>query len=95
MKTLRMTINDIKKLFGPGAVYNLKVNYNYFSGFIGLNNKVIYCSCGDVRFNPNWRENILFRSARDFKDYTGGHNNFFNLDDPELKSETIINRLEA
>ena len=42
--------------------------------------KLIYISCSDVRFFPNeWFFNILIRTAKHEKDYTGGSNNFSSL----------------
>ncbi len=41
---------------------------------------LIYISCRDVRSFPDeWYFNILIRSARHHKDYTGGCNNFTPL----------------
>jgi hypothetical protein len=42
----------------------------------------IYFSCSDVRFFKNaWYHNILIRSAKDGKDFTGGANGFTTLED--------------
>jgi hypothetical protein len=42
--------------------------------------RFIYLSCSNVRFFPNeWYFNILIRTAKHEKDYTGGSNNFTSL----------------
>jgi len=53
----------------------------YFSGFATKKNKVIYFSIPDVRYG--WSSdgmNLLVRTAKDYKDYTGGSNNYSSLD---------------
>jgi len=52
----------------------------YFSGFATKNNKAIYFSIPDVRYG--WSSdgnNLLIRTAKDYKDYTGGSNNYSSL----------------
>lgn len=54
----------------------------YISAFFRnkVTEKLIYISCSDVRFFPNeWCFNILIRTAKDDRDYTGGANNFTSL----------------
>lgn len=93
MKTLRQSINDIKKIF-PKAKFEIKIGFHYLTGFITLeDNKILYVSSDDERFNPKYRQQILFRTAKDNKDYTGGRNNFFNLDSSNLNQEVIIKSL--
>jgi hypothetical protein len=62
------------------------VNWNrghfYISAFFKnkLTEKLIYISCSDVRFFPNeWCFNILIRTVKHDKDYSGGANNFTSL----------------
>jgi hypothetical protein len=62
------------------------VNWNrghfYVSAFFKnrLTEKFICVSCSDVRFFPNeWCFNILIRTAKHDKDYTGGANNYTSL----------------
>ncbi len=89
--TLRQTINKIKKLFKGNDCF-LKVNFHYLSGFIKIEDKWIYVSSNDERFNPKYEENLLFRTAKDNKDFTGGRNNFFNIN--IVKKEQILNLLK-
>ena len=59
----------------------------YFSGFATKNNKVIYFSISDVRHFPptGGGADLLIRTAKDYKDYTGGSNNFSSLDIKDIQ----------
>lgn len=63
------------------------INYNkgyfYVSGFIKNieNNKFMYFSFPDVRYDSTWYNHILYRSAENEKDYTGGHNKYCRIED--------------
>ena len=100
MKTIRQTINDIKKLFKDNAI-EFKIKSNKvneigcsLSGFIKFaNDTFIYVSTKDIRFCNNYRQEILFRTAKSYKDFTGGMNNFFNLDRVGLTGDNIYNYL--
>ena len=67
--------------------------YYYFSGFAPKNNKTIYFSIPDVRYG--WASdglNLLIRTAKDYKDYTGGSNNYSSLivkDIQELSNKLV------
>ena len=70
--------------------FTAKSNYYFISGFFELENKesgktqIYYYSIEDLRF----MQKFLIRTAKDFKDYTGGINNYLALDDFErLKDE--------
>lgn len=64
------------------AVYSRE---HYFaSGFVYCEDtaKYAYFSISDVRFwSSDWHENILIRTAKSDKDYTGGRNNYTTLAD--------------
>ncbi len=75
---------EIKKATEPQ--YKL-VTYSrghfYISGFLKSKDtgKFIYFSISDVRaFSNEWYNQILVRTAKDEKDYTGGINNFTSLE---------------
>jgi len=59
----------------------------YFSGFATKNNKAIYFSISDVRHFPptGGGADLLIRTAKDYKDYTGGSNNYSSLEKQEIK----------
>jgi hypothetical protein len=55
----------------------------YISGFLQnrCNGNYGYFSTSDVRFSPNdWFNNVLIRTAKHDKDYTGGFNNYCRLE---------------
>jgi len=57
------------------------------SGFLKNvgNGKLVYFSISDVRYWPDeWYNNILIRTAKHDKDYTGGSNNYTEF--PNLKT---------
>jgi hypothetical protein len=58
-----------------------------FSGFATKNNKVIYFSISDVRHFPptGGGADLLIRTAKDYKDYTGGVNNYSSLETEEIQ----------
>lgn len=54
----------------------------YISGFLRNNRtgKYVYFSISDVRHFPDgWHNNVLVRTAKDIKDFTGGPNNYCSL----------------
>jgi hypothetical protein len=60
-----------------------------FSGFIKnkLTGKYVYFSSSDVRFWKNaWYDNLLIRTAKDEKDFTGGRNDWCKLPDISKKN---------
>tara|TARA_R110000765_G_scaffold13519_5_gene40427 strand:+ start:6089 stop:6400 length:312 start_codon:yes stop_codon:yes gene_type:complete len=61
--------------------------YYYFSGFATKNNKAIYFSISDVRHFPptGGGADLLIRTAKDYKDYTGGSNNYSSLETEEIQ----------
>lgn len=61
-------------------------------GFISKNGKYVYFSISDVRFWQNeWHDNILIRTAKDIKDYTGGSNCYTSLKDFKANVERLLN----
>ena len=53
----------------------------YFSAFFKRNDKFIYVNVGDVRYERNWYDDVLIRTAKNEKDFTGGTNNFCSIDE--------------
>jgi len=67
-----------------------KPNHFDITGFFKLNdNRIYYFSIGDLR----WDKIFLIRTAEDFKDYTGGSNNFLSLDEDFIKN--LLDKLES
>jgi len=62
---------------------------NHFdvSGFFTTNNGAhYYFSLGDLRWN---KDDLLYRTVKDYKDFTGGRNNFIPLTEIEKLIERI------
>ena len=75
------------------------VNWNnghyYCSCFVENHGKYIYMSFSDVRhFSRSWYQNILYRSAKDSKDYSGGSNNYTDLDNIEGAFKRMFERMQ-
>jgi len=74
-----------------GELINFSGNHYYFSTFVEKDNKYVYISISDVRHFPNnWRKNILFRTAKNKKDYSGGHNQYTTIDNLEEELNKIL-----
>ena len=62
-------------------VVNVGRGHYYFSLFIREGNKHIFLCISDVRYWHNgWYNNILVRTAKHEKDYTGGQNMYTSLE---------------
>lgn len=85
-RSLKMALNKDCKSYGLELVSFLRGHF-YVSAFLRnpATNKIVYVNVGDVRAQicGKWPlDNVLYRSAIDEKDYTGGHNMFASL--PQL-----------
>ena len=85
----------VKKALKQADFTNIKFSngHYYFSGFATKNNKVIYFSISDVRhFPPTGGDaDLLIRTAKDYKDYNGGSNNYSSLKIENI--QTLANKL--
>lgn len=74
---------DLKKALQNdlGAEYNVEISIGHFyiSGFISKNGKYVYFNVEDLRDNGEEFSHILYRTAKNNKDYTGGTNRFCKL----------------
>ena len=60
----------------------LDYGFYYFSGFFtSSTGQIYYISCSDVRHFPN--EGYMYRTAKHYKDWTGGSNQFINKNELE------------
>lgn len=79
---VRKTRNDFKKSLGDIAE-KIEINkgHFYFSGFLTRKSdgQVLYFSISDVRFFPG--DKMLVRTAKHYKDFTGGTNYMVPLDE--------------
>lgn len=72
----------IKELMGYYNVKEIEFNYGhlYISGFFSLDNgKIFYFSISDVRWNDPMKNKLLIRTAKSFKDFRGGCNNYVDI----------------
>ena len=69
-----------------------KPNHFDVSGFFQMvDGRIYYISLGDLRWDKN---ELLIRTAKDFKDYTGGGNNFISLNENFVDSLFSFLRVE-
>lgn len=89
--------NYIKRSFPDAELIGFKPNHYDFSGFIKVNNRYVYVShqidrskmCVD--FNQNdFRFGVLYRTAKNDKDYHGGRNQFTSINDFETNIRKLI-----
>ena len=75
----------MKKVFKEQALKNgceilkFEKGHFYIFAFIKKGENIYYISIGDVRFQKGFLNNILFRTAKHDKDYTGGMNCYTSL----------------
>ena len=66
-------------------------NHYECSAFVERDDKFAYISISDVRhFKDNWIDNILVRTAKGTKDYTGGRNNRTTLVNLSEKLDNLL-----
>jgi hypothetical protein len=64
----------------------------YCSWFVKNGEKYAYCSFSDVRhFSTAWYKSILYRTAQNESDYTGGANRYSDLQNLENNLRKILN----
>jgi len=61
----------------------------YVSGFFTVNNQPYYFSLSDVRGMGNLGT-LMYRTANDYKDYTGGQNMFVTIENGMAEKMNII-----
>jgi hypothetical protein len=74
----------ITKVLEAKGCTNIQFDYGfyYFSGFwTSASGQIYYMSCSDVRHFPN--EKYLYRTAKHYKDWTGGCNQYVNPNELE------------
>lgn len=85
----------LTKIFGAEYNIELKIGHFDFYGFISKDNKYCYFSVGDLRtdiLGRNTFDRILYRSAKDNKDYTGGSNNYCSCEEFENCVKRMLER---
>ena len=79
----KLFLGAVKSAVPPGAkMVNVSTGHYDLSGFVENDGKYVYFSISDVRHFPReWYTNILIRTAKHEKDYTGGSNGHTTLED--------------
>lgn len=84
-------IKDLKSLATGYEFVNVSKGHFYVSGFLKKADKYVYFSISDVRFFRNeWYKNILIRTAKNDKDYTGGVNNSTDLENFKKRVDSLL-----
>ncbi len=68
--------NELKSIGATNIVFSR--GHFYVSGFFTVNNQSFYFSISDVRFFTD--EKLLYRTAKDYNDYSGGHNRYVKIE---------------
>jgi len=76
-REFRTVIKAELKKIGADNLELLKRTHYYMSGFFTYKGQAYYINLSDVRYSKE--DTILIRTAKDYKDYTGGTNNFIKL----------------
>ena len=81
----------VKKALSQAGYESIKISngYYYFSGFAFKGGNIIYFSIPDVSYNSDVK--LMIRTAKDYRDFTGGSNNFCQMDIESI--QTLANRL--
>lgn len=79
---------EVEKIGGENV--EIKGGHYYLCGFFTLNNQPYYISISDVRHCKI--KNILIRTAKHYKDFTGGINRFIELK-PNLFENVNFNHI--
>jgi hypothetical protein len=74
---------ELKKVGATNIVFNR--GHFYVSGFCTINSQPWYFSLSDVRgmnhvLNQSCMGKLLYRTAKDYKDYTGGQNRYARIE---------------
>ena len=81
---VRMFKTEFKKEMASIGATDIEFNVGHFyiSGFFNMGTKLYYFSLSDVRdFSPSRRISLLYRTAQHRKDWTGGVNQYVNIEE--------------
>jgi len=86
---------DVKE--GDFEIVNISKGHFEISGFLKHkeSGKFIYFAIPDVRWSTLgtwWYDHVLYRTAKDDRDFTGGHNNFCPLSKFLDSAEALVQR---
>ena len=88
----------IRRCFPEAELVGFKPNHYDFSGFIKKDGKCIYVSHNIDRYkccvdfdDMSCMNGVLYRTAKNEKDYHGGHNNFTSINEFESNVKNLFN----
>ena len=87
----------LKRTFPAAKLTGFKANHYDFTGFVEQDGKCVYISYSMKRGEPMDMHDsscfggVLVRTARDVKDYIGGHNNFCSFYTLKSCVEKVMN----
>ncbi len=81
-REFKSMINEQLQYVG-GVEYKQNVGHYYISGFFKVDEQPYYISLSDVRYCNPENINLLIRTAKDYKDFTGGTNHYIRFMDME------------
>lgn len=94
--------NYLKRCFPKAEIIGFKAVHYWASGFVKMNGKCIYI-CHYLNRGSNGAkvdfdatgctEGVLYREAKDEKDYKGGSNNFTSINDLANRVQAMFNRM--
>ena len=79
-REFKSMINEQLQYVG-GVEYKQNVGHYYISGFFKVDEQPYYISISDVRYCNPTNINLLIRTAKDYRDFTGGNNHFIKFMD--------------
>ena len=90
-RSFKTAMNKLTQNVGAELVNYNKGHY-YISGFIKRWDKYVYFSISDVRhLSMWWIEELLVRTAKHAKDYTGGANRYTELNEADELIDSLLN----
>lgn len=92
MRIARRELKALAKKIGATVEFTNNEYFEY-SAFFCKDGKYIYVHVGDVRYNSDWYGNVLFRTAKSNKDYTGGTNWYCSYDNLEVELSDMFDNM--
>lgn len=97
-KFYRAFKNYLKRAFPDAEVIGFKPNHYDASGFVRFDDKYIYISHSIDRYrccvdfnDASYLNGVLYRTAKNDKDYHGGHNNFCSINNLQKFVMELVN----
>lgn len=93
--------NYLKRIFPEAEIIGFKANHYDTSGFVKMDDKIIYISTSLDRYRgyhvfseSGCSNGVLYRTAKNVKDYRGGSNHFTSFNNLEHDVKALFNRMD-